>query len=108
MNDFDDIGKQMPYFENDEYLERLICTTTEEAIRHAKPKSRHRLILITASAAASVLLVLGIGFTLWYSGTSSSSEPISSVSPIDEFLNSLSDKEIAALPYYEIEEIPEY
>ena len=34
--------------------------------------------------------------------------PENSQSPLDEFLNTLSDEEAAQLTFYEIEEIPEY
>ena len=108
MNEFDEIGKMMPYNEKDDYLDGLINTATEKAIRQAKPLSRKRFTIIVLSAAASIIMALGVGGMIWLSGESPSSRAYQSVSPIDEFLNSLSDEEIAALPYYEIEEIPEY
>jgi len=63
--------------------------------------------MVWASAAAVGLLLMGIGFTLT---DDSRKAPVAAQqqSPIDEFLNTLSDEEAAQLQYYEVEEIPEY
>lgn len=103
-----DIGKRMPYRESEEYLDRLIDAATEEAItRHAAyRKTRFRRLMAASAAAVAALIVcFGIGF---FNGKSSQSMPENSQSPLDEFLNTLSDEEAAQLTFYEIEEIPEY
>ena len=102
-----DIGKRMPYQESKEYLDVLIDKVTENAINHqGTARSRSRLGVMLASAAAVVLLVIGIGFSLF--NNQDKSTTISSQGPLDEFLNTLSDEEAAQLSFYEIEEIPEY
>lgn len=107
---FDDIGKKLPYDESEKYLDSLIDEMTEVAImRHYKSKRKNRLSMIVFSAAASVLLIIGIGYTmLQKSGKTTAPVTLNGEGPIDEFLSTLTDEEVAQLPYYEIEEIPEY
>ena len=110
MNDLlNDIGKKMPYHESEAYLGHLIEQATEQAIIHEhKRKSSGRLAVMLTSAAAVVLLVVGIGLTVINHGSNKALASQQVESPIDQFLNTLSDEEVAQLPYYEIEEIPEY
>lgn len=110
---FHDIGKKLPYQESEEYLDRLISKTTEEAIRqHAERKSlfrNKRMGMTITSAAAVALLIIGLGITLSNNHvTQSATMTMQSTGPIDEFLNTLTDEEVAQLPDFEIEEIPEY
>ena len=109
MKDFiNDIGKKMPYEESEEYLDGLITRATEGAIKHQaamQVKSHWRKIRL--SAAAAVLIVVGIGTAVW-KVQQQTVATMASESPLDEFLISLTDEEVAQLPYYEIEEIPEY
>ena len=110
MNDLlNDIGKKMPYQENEAYLDRLIEQATERAImQERKRKNSRRLAMMITSAAAIVLLIVGVGLTV-INHSSKTATPIQqNESPMDQFLASLSDEEVAQLPYYEIEEIPEY
>lgn len=103
-----DIEKRLPYQESEEYLDALIDRATENAVtHHARRHSRRHITMVALSAAAVTLLVVGIGITL-FNGQSSQPVPMNSQGPLDEFLNTLSDDEAAQLPYYEIEEIPEY
>ncbi len=103
-----DIEKRLPYLESEAYLDDLIDRTTENAItHHARRHSRRRITMMALSAAAVTLLVVGIGISL-FNGQNSQPVSMSSQGPLDEFLNTLSDDEAAQLPYYEIEEIPEY
>lgn len=110
---FNDIGKKMPYRESEEYLDNLIDQATEGAIgrqRAIKPstwRKRHPLMTI-ASAAAVILLVIGIAVTVLDNQQSTPAATLKADGPLDEFLNTLSDTEAAQLQYYEIEEIPEY
>jgi len=107
---FNDIGKRMPYQESEEYLSNLIEQATENAIQqhHLGNAATKRWGMI-ASAAAAVLLIIGIGITVLNNHSSQNDAvALQSGGPIDEFLNTLTDEEIAMLPCYEIEEIPEY
>lgn len=104
-----DIGKKMPYSESQEYLDGLIDRATEQAVkRHAVAGGKRRWGVMAASAAAVALLLVGIGLSVMNNESQRPSVTIQPQSPIDEFLGSLTDEEVAQLPYIEIEEIPEY
>lgn len=106
---YDNIGKKLPYQESDKYLENLINKTTENAIRQQNTAKGHwQLSRMIASAAAGLILLIGIGVTVFNLGDKTAAVPLQDQSPLDEFLNTLSDEEAAQLQYYEIEEIPEY
>lgn len=118
MKEFESIGKKMPYTESEDNLNSLIERATEQAIekrRKAKAVSlwpainRHVRLAVT-SAAAILLLVAGIGYSLinteqQLTGTMAQTEE---VGPIDEFLDGISDDEAQFLAYYDLEDIPEY
>lgn len=110
MNDLlNDIGKKMPYQEDETYLDRLLEQAAQKAIMHEhKRKSSRRLAMMITSAAAVVLLVVGVGLTVIKHSSKTTTPIQQNESPMDQFLASLSDEEVAQLPYYEIEEIPEY
>ena len=103
-----DIGKRMPYRENEEYLNNLIEVSTEKAIQQQSPAKRswHRRLMFTSAAAVAILIV-GFGIAL-FNRTNDPALPMSEQGPLDEFLSTLSDEEAAQLPFYEMEEIPEY
>lgn len=104
-----DIGKKMPYSESQEYLDGLIDRATEQAVkRHVVARGKRRWGVMAASAAAVALLLVGIGLSVMNNESQRPSVTIQTQSPIDEFLGSLTDEEVAQLPYIEIEEIPEY
>ena len=104
----DEIGKKMPYNESEEYLDSLIDRAIEQAIKqHAGDRGSHRWMVMAASAAAVALLLISIGVTVM-NYESRQTVTLQSEGPIDEFLSSLTDEEVAQLPYIEIEEIPEY
>ena len=104
-----DIGKKLPYEESEEYLDGLIGRATEGAIkRQAAMRAKSRWGKMMTSAAAVALIVVGIGTAVWKVQQQQAVTTMASESPIDEFLNTLTDEEVAQLPYYEIEEIPEY
>ena len=103
---FDNIGKRTPYRESEEYLDDLIDKATENAINHqVHPNSKSKLGMMIASAAAIVLLIIGIRLVLF---NGQDKPAIGDQGPLDEFLSTLSDEEAAQLSFYEIEEIPEY
>ena len=113
MEKFEDIGKQMPYNESQEYLDNLVSRVTEKAVeegRESLQKGRKRGLhtilwpAISVAAAAAVLLFVFLG--------RGAGEPenqthiaMNTESPIDTFLNGLSDEELMQLSSYEIEEV---
>lgn len=104
-----DIGKKMPFEETEAYLDGLIHRATEDAIKQqGREHGTRRLVTRATSAAAVALVTIGIGLTVF--NHMAKQEPINmhSDGPIDEFLSTLTDEEVAQLPYYDIEEIPEY
>lgn len=103
-----DIGKKLPYSENNEYLDSLIDRVTENAIKRHPQLERKRRWRMMASAVAAVAMVLVVVGVTLFNAPMRSNDALQPTGPIDEFLNSLTDEEVAALPYYEIEEIPEY
>lgn len=104
-----DIGKKMPYSESQEYLDGLIDRTTDQAIKQQiVARSKRRWGVMAASAAAVALLLVSIGLTVMNNESQRPTVSLQSQGPIDEFLGSLTDEEVAQLPYIEIEEIPEY
>ena len=103
------IGKKMPYSENEDYLDGLIDRATERAIKqHVVTKSRRRWGVMAASAAAVALLLVSIGLAVMNNERQLPPVTLQTEGPIDEFLTSLTDEEVAQLPFIEIEEIPEY
>lgn len=104
-----DIGKRMPYRESDEYLNGMIDQAIEHAInQYALTRNKKHWGRVLASAAAVALLLIGIGMTVFNHLSNPPATVLQNEGPIDEFLSSLTDEEVVQLPYYEIEEIPEY
>lgn len=109
MKDYQEIGKQMPFHEEEGYVEQLVERTTEKALAHTSTKGKTLPLRQWAAAAAIALLLVMTG--IWF--FSSEDEPTiavapQTVSPLDQFLNELSDEDARQLTYYELEEIPEY
>ena len=103
------MGKRLPYHESEDYLDDLLDRVADKAIKSrgtAHGMLRWRKTILSAAAVA--LLVLGIGLTVMQRSVSQQTMTQSSEGPFEEFLNSLTDEEVAQLPYFEIEEIPEY
>lgn len=107
---------KMPYVESQDYLDRLIASARDNAIKqtalsklYGKPIHLSKRWISTAVASAAVLVILLIG-TWKYFGVHSSHLTANTVveSPLDIFLEQLSEEEAYQLTYYEIEEIPEY
>lgn len=106
---FEDISKNLPYSESEEYLDDLMDRVVEASLKQqGVVRGKKHWGMMLASAAAVMLLVFGIGFTVLKNGNHQQIADLQSSGPIDEFLSSLTDEEVAQLPYYEIEEIPEY
>ena len=127
MKQFEDIKKQMPYSESQNYLDRLIEQSTEKAISQGrKPKAKvFSLRPVVTAAAAAIVLLLVVGITQFRNQSDSLADAQSAedtlalaadshlladatTGPIDDFLNSLTDDEAQLLTSFEIEEIPEY
>lgn len=109
MKDFENIGKKLPYSESQEYLDTLIAQTTEAAISQSgRSKTTARQLPRLAIAAAIACLLAFTGITLLQPTAEQQTAQTESASPIDQFLNDLTDEEVQLLAYYDIEEIPEY
>ncbi len=106
----DEIEKRLPYRESQDYLDSLVDRAVDGAIKqHAAVKRRWRSGLMATSAAAVVLLLIGIGLkAFFYHDMATTRSAVAAASPLDDFLSSLDDTEASQLTYYEIEEIPEY
>jgi hypothetical protein len=109
MDMLQDIGKNLPYNEPEEYLDGLIDQVTEDTVKQqGLRRIDHPILKMVASAAAVVLLVVGIALIRFNQDGKRGFITMQAEAPIDEFLSTLTDEEVAQLPYYEIEEIPEY
>ncbi|MBR2134979.1 MAG: hypothetical protein IJ855_01990 [Bacteroidales bacterium] len=111
MEKFDNIGKQMPYKESQEYLDNLVSRVTEKAVeegRESLQKGRkrglHTILWPAVSIAAAVLLFVFLGRGAG-EPENQTSIAMNTESPIDTFLNGLSDEELMQLSSYEIEEV---
>lgn len=105
---FEDMKIQTPYKESEEYLDSLIQRATDKAISAKKEnQSSHAKYY---AAAAAVIAVMTSAAVLWT--THSSPENIiamsQDVSPVDEFLDNLSDDDVQMIALYEVEDIPDY
>ena len=98
---------RMPYHETDDYIGQLVSKATEQAIRHKNPARRFANNRM-AVAAAIVLLLTVSGITYYrYVYDENPLTAQSQSSPVDEFLNNLTEEEVMMLSYYEVEEITE-
>lgn len=106
----------LPFVETDAYVDNLLDRATEHAIRTtpARNKSnRHRWRAVTAAAVATAAAVV-IGFCVEWNAPSADNALrqqvayTASQSPLDQYLQSISDEEAQQIIDYEMEEIPEY
>lgn len=105
MKEFQNIGKRMPYAESNEYLSQLLSQATEKAI--SQPVTTTTRTWLAAAAIATLLAVAGISYFQHQPTTGQLSASLEE-SPIEQFLNELSDDDVQFLACYDIEEIPEY
>ncbi|MBR4802129.1 MAG: hypothetical protein IK041_04895 [Bacteroidales bacterium] len=108
MEKFEEISKQMPYSESEEYLDSLVAKVTRQALESEASgratengfagRRRIRPLWIggAVAAAAAVLLFFILG--------RNSDNVTQDIGPIDKYLASISDEEAMQLSYYEIEE----
>lgn len=108
MKEFQDIGKKMPFAEGKDYINDLISQSTEVAIKKGRNSQKSSIRMWVVSAAASVAILAGIGIISFHDTTSVFPTAKNETSPIDQFLNDLTDEEVQMIAYYEIEDIPEY
>lgn len=102
MEKFEKISKQMPYEVSEEYLDNLVSRVTEKAVESGKEKKRSYAPYywaVSLAAAAAILLFVFIGN---WRGSDSSKLVAQAESPIDKYLNGLSDDELMQLSYYEV------
>lgn len=108
MKEFQNIGKRMPYAESDEYLSQLLSRATEKAISQPTATTKRTTrTWLAAAAIATLLAVAGISYFQHQPTTGQLSASLEE-SPIEQFLNELSDDDVQLLACYDIEEIPEY
>lgn len=108
MKEFQNIGKRMPYAESDEYLSQLLSQATEKAISQPTATTKRTTrTWLAAAAIATLLAVAGISYFQHQPATGQLSASLEE-SPIEQFLNELSDDDVQLLACYDIEEIPEY
>ncbi len=96
-------NSQMPYKENEEYLDNLISEVTEKAIEKGRISTQRILWpIISTAVAAAVLLFVFLGNI----GNNHKPTPTlaqNTDSPVDEFLENLSEDELMRLSYYDVE-----
>lgn len=106
----------LPFVETDAYVDNLLDHATEHAIRSTPARNkgnRHRWRAVTAAAAAAAAAVV-IGFCVEWNAPSADNALrqqvayTASQSPLDQYLQSISDEEAQQIIDYEMEEIPEY
>ncbi len=107
----------LPFVETDAYVDNLLDHATEHAIRTTPARNkgnRHRWRAVTAAAVATAAAVV-IGFCVEWNAPSADNALrqqqvayTASQSPLDQYLQSISDEEAQQIIDYEMEEIPEY
>lgn len=110
--------KQMPFPENDEYVSPLLDNATRHAIKVCRAERERRrsvrtsVLRVALGAAASVALVLGIGWRMFLPQAAGQAGTATEVeqeqSPLDVFLDGITDEEAQTIACYEVEDIPEY
>ena len=111
-------NKRMPFRENDEYVSRLLDSTTRHAIKACRAERKHASKVRTSAlrfalgTAASLGLVLGIGWRVVL--PHGDHEEVGHVEvehgqgPLDVFLAGITDEEAQTIVCYDVEEISEY
>ena len=95
----------MPCRESNEYVSRLVSDATERAISNSRT-AKFLPVKRLAAVAATVLVIIVAGTTCYK--LMADSKPLivqTETSPVDKFLNGLTDEEVQMLSYYEVEEI---
>ena len=110
-NEFESVGKRMPYKETPEYISLLASRCAERAIsdslQHKRTSNVRRIWLSVASAAAVIAIVAIIGLSV-YSNQDLNATKIADSPNLDQVIKSLSDEQLQELYTYSIDDIPEY
>ena len=111
-------NKQMPFAESKEYVEHLVDSATKHAIkvcrndRQRQRQQRTRMLRVTLGTAASLVLVLGFGWGAFHRHSLQQPDEVGAVesvqSPLDVFLDQISDEEAQRIECYEIDDISDY
>ena len=108
MKQFEEIGKSLPYTESEQYLDQLISRSAERAIKQAPSHTIVLRRLLYSVAAAAIILLAIVGVTQFSTKDTPQVAQTEQESPIDQFLDGITDEEAQMLAYYDIEDIPEY
>lgn len=108
MNDFNNIGRRMPFIEDKDYVDRLVdsCTASapdEAARRNARASLLRRSIISVSAAAACIAAVICSESLFDKAAQPSYADAI----PIDELLATMSAEQLEVLDQYYVE-VPEY
>lgn len=95
MEKMENISRQMPYSESEEYLDNLVSRVTEKAVEAGTKKSFKAPLWIAASVAAAAAILLFVFIGRGEEKTEG---------PLDKYLASLPDDELMQLSSYEVEE----
>lgn len=113
MNDFEKIGKQMPYRESDAeveaMLQRITLSTLERAKQAPKPKAAHRRYwTYAASAAAVVAIAVGVAISTFGSREQSYYDMVVGSESMADVLDEVSDDTLEKEAYYTVNSQAEY
>ena len=94
----EDIGKRMPFGEDEGYVEQLLERAAKRALNHRNP---HKQRLPLRRIVAMVTVLLAIGGMGWFL----LGNPKSNQAPLDTFLESVTEEELVMLEDYCDEEM---
>ena len=105
-----------PFSEPPAYVEQLVERCTENALRQAPLRQQHRRLQLRRrfmAAAASIVIIVGVGFTLptlrqQLLPTAQTAAMQADANALENYLASISDEEAQLLTDYEAEEFVEY
>lgn len=109
MNDFNQIGKRMPFSESEGYVDSLIDKCAASALAQRSGHHRRtviRRICFYSSGIAAALLVAFLLFSRFQA--QNEYKRIEKSQSLNEVLSSLSDKQVQDVTYYNLDDIPDY
>ena len=105
MKEFENIGKGLPYKESPEYVGQLVNRCREAAIRQAETPRHAARPWFFGTVVLAAAAAIAVGIFLW---SPLSGSRLLKSSPIDRFLASLTDEEVAMIVDGPVEDIPEF
>jgi hypothetical protein len=108
MNEFEEIGKKLPYVESEEYVDSLVERCTQHVVA-SKPVVKRRALhkwYYAASAVAAAIVIAFLAFS--FLGRDNDYERISHSQNLDQVLSEMSDNQAQDISCYSVEEVPEY